>query len=86
MTKEPRSLGRALRWPFATVVAYSVLRAAFALASEDDGLLTPGGAPRLPVVALGIATLALRVAVIVLLPALLTYGAVAWLGDRASGE
>jgi hypothetical protein len=59
--------------PVVALAAYLALRALFAALTEDDGLLTPSGSPRLGVVAAGILVIALRIVVVFLLPAVAAY-------------
>jgi hypothetical protein len=49
--------------------AYLALRTAFDALTLDDGLLTPGGRPKLGVAAFGLLVLALRLVVLFVLPA-----------------
>ena len=68
-----RSWLREVRVPTIIVLVYLAARFAFALLAADDGLLTPGGSPRVLVVTLGLLVLALRVVVFFVLPALVAY-------------
>lgn len=70
---------RGMRGPAIVVVVYLALRSAFAALTEDDGLLTPEGAPNLGVALLGVLVLGLRLVVVVLLPAV-----IAWRAARAA--
>jgi hypothetical protein len=64
------------------LLGYLVLRFAFDAFTEDDGLLTPGGAPNLAVAWLGLVLLVLRVVVVFVLPAVVAYRAVALVLER----
>lgn len=75
---------RATRWALVVIAAYWVVRLLFVATTEEDGLISPTGNARLDVVALGGLVLALRLAVVFVVPALVTYRVCAKLLDRAS--
>jgi len=66
-----RSWPQNLMLPALGLLIYLGLRLAFALATHDEGLLNPDGAPNLLVAALGLIFLLFRVWAILLLPAVL---------------
>ena len=74
-----------MRWIVALVVVYVVLGGAFSFASRSRGLLSPGGAPHLDVVVLGIVYLLTRVAVRFAVPGLVAYLLAARAIDRLRG-
>jgi hypothetical protein len=84
MSPRVRSVLRWTRIPALLVATYLVCRIAFAALTVDDGLLTPGGAPRLGVAALGLLTLLLRVVVLFGLPAAATHRLVMALLQRTT--
>lgn len=65
-----RLFARGLRGPAIAVILYLLLKAAFAALTEDDGLITPEGAPAAGVAILGVAVIFLRLFVVVIVPAL----------------
>jgi len=64
---------RALRRMAVLVVTYVVMGLAFSIATRARGLFSPGGAPHLDVVALGVVYLVTRIAVRFVLPGLAAY-------------
>jgi hypothetical protein len=77
-----RPLLRAMRVPATLVAVYLVLRFVFGSISANDGLFSPGGSPRLGVMGLGVCVLLLRLVVVFVLPAFVTYRIVVALLDR----
>ena len=73
---------RAMRGVLVTVAAYWVVRLLFGAMTEDDGLISPTGDVRLVVVLLGVLVLLLRLGVVFVVPALISYRLVARLLDR----
>ena len=59
--------------PAITLGIYLVVLRGFDAVTEDDGLLKPGAAPDLGIVALGLLALALRLVVVFALPISLAY-------------
>ena len=80
------SLARAALASALVVALYFALRAALTAVTEDDGLLTPGGSPRVAVVALGAAVLVLRLVVIAIVPAAFAHASARAMFDRATGD
>ncbi|MEO7094122.1 MAG: hypothetical protein ABI175_12785 [Polyangiales bacterium] len=80
-----RSSLRAARVPAILVAAYLVSRLAFGALSANEGLFSPGGSPRLGVVALGLVMLLLRLVVFFGLPAFVAYRIVAAVLEPRSG-
>jgi Co/Zn/Cd efflux system component len=67
---------RALRRSLVLLVVYLALEVAFWLLTRSRGLLSPGGAPHLDVLGLGVLFLLARLAVRFTVPALIAYGVV----------
>jgi hypothetical protein len=65
---------RALRAPAIVLVLYLCLRAAFDRLTERGGLLSPSGDVSPGVALLGVVVLALRIAVLFVVPAAVAYG------------
>ena len=76
---------RALRTPAIVLVLYLVLRAVFDGLTERGGLLSPSGDVSLGVALLGLVVLALRIAVLFVVPAVVTYGLIVRLASPRGG-
>lgn len=73
MIARVKSALRFARVEIAIVLAYAVARVTLGVLSEDDGLLTPGGAVKPVVLAVGALALLLRLAALFVVPAVLAY-------------
>ena len=80
------ALLRQARTPAAVVAGYLILRALFDMLSEQHGLISPSGSVNTGVAVLGAAVIVLRLAVLFIVPALVTYrlvtAALSAAGDR----
>ena len=76
---------RSHRAPIVALLAYVVLRELFIRSMAHEGLVTPHGAPRIPVLACGIALLVLRIIVLFVVPALVTHRLLATIWADQSG-
>ena len=71
-----RAIWRQVRTPALVAILYLVALGLFAWLTRDGGLVSPAGVPDGGLLVLGVLTLGLRLVVLFVLPALLTYRAV----------
>jgi hypothetical protein len=71
-----------MRGVLVTLAAYWAARLLFGAMTEDDGLISPTGDVRLVVAVLGVLVLLLRLGVVFVVPAVVTYRLVARLLER----
>ena len=72
MTRAWREL-RPFAWVAVVVAAYLIVRGIFIAVADGHGVLTPGGAVSGTLAALAVATFALRIAVLVVVPFVVAY-------------